>query len=94
MKHPSSFFKSLLPKTLFKRFILIIAVPLIMVQLTSIYVFLERHLDTVTRNIANNIANSIDLMTHLHKRNSPTIEMAGVKLGFNIQHYHANTLIS
>ena len=87
MKYPAHFFKSLLPKTLFKRFILIIAVPLIMVQLTSIYVFMERHLDTVTRNIANNIASSIDLITHLHKGNSPTIEMAGIKLGFNIRHY-------
>ncbi len=66
---------------------MIIVIPLVLVQLTSVYVFLERHLDTITRNIATNIASSIDLITHLHKRNSPTIKTAGIKLGFHIRRY-------
>lgn len=80
-------FKSFFPKTLLKRAVLIIVLPLVLVQVTSIYVFLDRHLDTVTRNIATNIAGSIDLITHLHKKNSPTIAMAASKLGFGIHHY-------
>lgn len=82
-----TFFKSFFPKTLLKRAVLIIVLPLVLVQMTSIYVFLDRHLDTVTRNIATNIAGSIDLITHLHKKNSPTISMAANKLGFGIHHY-------
>jgi two-component system osmolarity sensor histidine kinase EnvZ len=84
---PLSLLRSLLPKTLLKRSILIIVLPLVLVQLTSIYVFLDRHVDSITRNIASNIASSIDLITHLHKRNSPAIKTAGIKLGFAIRHY-------
>lgn len=84
----SSFFnfKSLLPKTFLKRAVLIIVLPLVLVQITSIYVFLNRHLESVTRNIASNIASSIDLVTHLHKRNSSTITTAATKLGFRMEH--------
>jgi two-component system osmolarity sensor histidine kinase EnvZ len=84
-------FKSLLPKTLLKRAVLIIVLPLVLVQITSIYVFLDRHLDTVTRNIATNIASSIDLIAHLHKKSSPAIETAAGKLGFNIRHHSKKT---
>jgi two-component system osmolarity sensor histidine kinase EnvZ len=48
--------KKLLPKTLFGRAFLIIACPLFLVQLVSTYVFLERHLSSVTRTLAGNIA--------------------------------------
>ena len=48
--------KKLLPKTLFGRVILIIVCPLILVQLVSTYVFLERHLSSVTRTLAGNLA--------------------------------------
>jgi len=87
MIHPFGFIKSFLPRTLLKRSILIIVLPLVLVQLTSVYVFLDRHLDTITRNIATNIAGSIDFITHLHKGNSPSIKTAAIKLGFGIRRY-------
>jgi two-component system osmolarity sensor histidine kinase EnvZ len=50
---------SILPKTLFRRMLLIILLPMILVQVTTILVFYERHWDTVTRYMATNLAADI-----------------------------------
>ena len=79
--------KHLMPKTLLKRSVLIIVVPLVMVQLISAYVFLDRHLDRVTRNVAGNLVSSIDLISALYHRRNPAMKMAVKKLGFEMKHH-------
>ncbi len=54
--------KRYLPKSLLGRSLLIIGTPLVLVQLISIWVFFDRHVDTVTRRMASTIVGEINLM--------------------------------
>ena len=47
------------PKTLFGRMLSIILVPMIIVQVITVFIFYERHWDTVTRHMAANLASEI-----------------------------------
>ena len=51
-----------LPKTLFGRMLSIILVPMILVQVITVFVFYERHWDTVTRYMASSLASEITLL--------------------------------
>ncbi|MEC7305997.1 MAG: ATP-binding protein [Pseudomonadota bacterium] len=51
-----------LPKTLFGRMLSIILVPMILVQVITIFIFYERHWDTVTRHMASQLAAEIGLL--------------------------------
>ena len=51
-----------LPKTLFGRMLSIILVPMILVQVITIFIFYERHWDTVTRHMASQLAAEIELL--------------------------------
>ena len=51
--------RRLLPTTLFGRMMLIILLPMALVQIVTILVFYERHWDTVTRYMSNNLAADI-----------------------------------
>jgi two-component system osmolarity sensor histidine kinase EnvZ len=59
--------KSFFPKTLFRRAFLIIGIPLVLVQVVFTVVFLDRHLDDVTKGLANNIANTAKIVTDLYE---------------------------
>ncbi|PDH55765.1 MAG: two-component sensor histidine kinase [SAR116 cluster bacterium MED-G06] len=56
-------FRNYLPKTLFGRMLSIIMIPMILVQLLTIFIFYERHWDTVTRHMASQLAADISLLT-------------------------------
>ena len=49
------FFKKLIPHSLFGRFLLIITVPTIIVQLVAIYVFYYSHVDTISKHMARGV---------------------------------------
>ncbi len=51
--------KRFLPKTLFGRSLLILGMPLILVQFISIWVFYDRHVDTITTRMAQSLAGEI-----------------------------------
>jgi len=51
-----------LPKTLFGRMLSIILVPMILVQVITVFIFYERHWDTVTRHMASQLAAEIELL--------------------------------
>jgi two-component system osmolarity sensor histidine kinase EnvZ len=51
-----------LPKTLFGRMLSIILLPMILVQVITVFIFYERHWDTVTRHMAQNLASEIALV--------------------------------
>ena len=54
--------RNYLPKTLFGRMLSIILVPMILVQVITIFIFYERHWDTVTRHMASQLAAEIGLL--------------------------------
>ena len=60
-------FRRFTPKTLLMRSLLIIGLPLIIVQFISIWVFYDRHVDTITRRMANSLVGEI-IVTVNHLR--------------------------
>ena len=54
--------RNYLPKTLFGRMLSIILVPMILVQVITVFIFYERHWDTVTRHMASQLAAEIGLL--------------------------------
>ena len=51
--------REFLPKTLFGRMLSIILVPMILVEVITVFIFYERHWDTVTRHMAANLSSEI-----------------------------------
>ena len=52
--------RSYMPKTLFGRMLVIILVPMFLVQIVTVFIFYERHWDSVTRQMASSLAGEID----------------------------------
>ena len=72
--------RTYLPKTLFGRMLSIILVPMILVQVITVFVFYERHWDTVTRYMANSLASEIQLLID---EIGATPDEASLKAGLN-----------
>ena len=54
--------RNYLPRSLFGRMLAIILVPMLLVQVITVFVFYERHWDTVTRYMASSLASEISLL--------------------------------
>ena len=54
--------RNITPKSLFGRMLSIILVPIILVQIISVFIFYERHWDSVSRHMSKNLANDIGLL--------------------------------
>jgi len=67
---PMSPFRRLLPRSLLGRSLLILGLPVIAVQLVSLWFFYDRHVQNVTRRMAQNLANNIQLTVN-HMRYFP-----------------------
>ncbi len=80
-------FKSILPKSLLKRMVLIIVTPLILVQTISFFVFWDRYVDSVTRSNAGNISSSIHLITKLKKENNASLSIVQKNIGIDSYFY-------
>lgn len=65
MRIPSKF----IPKSLFNRFLIIILLPSIIVQVTIIYIFYYNHINNLNRHMAESMSNQIHLIYQLHKSN-------------------------
>src|SRR5579871_977913 len=59
MRTPGALVKSVLPKGLLGRSLLILITPLILLQIVSAYVFFGTHWDLVTRRLAQTLAEDI-----------------------------------
>jgi two-component system osmolarity sensor histidine kinase EnvZ len=75
--NPFIVLKKLAPKTLYGRTFLIIFTPLILVQIVTTYIFLDRHLDSVTRLLADSIASEVAVATSVYERD-PSGEQAAL----------------
>ena len=49
------FFKKFTPQSLYGRFLLIITVPSVIVQIVAIYVFYYSHIDTISKHMARSV---------------------------------------
>ena len=65
--------KSLLPRTLFGRSLVILITPLVLAQIVATYVFYERHWDDVTRRLALGLAGDISMVIQM-LRTAPTAQ--------------------
>ena len=63
-----------LPKTLFYRFILIILLPLVILQISALTFFYTRHWDTLSRRLATNITGEIQFIIDTLENNDLTQE--------------------
>ena len=54
--------KRMLPSTLFGRALMILVLPVILVQLVAIYMFYERHWDSIVRNMSSALAGEVTLL--------------------------------
>ena len=63
-------FKKILPQSLFRRFLLIILLPNIIVQLVAAYVFYERHWSGVSKHMAVSLAGEIEMVVRGIENNS------------------------
>ncbi len=77
-------FKELFPKTLFKRTLLIIGLPLVLVQIVFTVVFLDRYLDSVTKNLASNLAGITQLVTDMYNKNRDQALTIASELGLDV----------
>ena len=69
----------ILPTTLFSRLVLIILVPMLLVQIVTILVFFERHWDTVTGYMSNNLAAEMQVVVDRYADNPTPSNFAEVK---------------
>src|SRR5580692_12554425 len=61
------FFKSMLPKGLYARALLIIITPMVILQSVVAFVFMERHWNTVTRRLSSAVTQDIAAVIDLRK---------------------------
>jgi len=66
--------KKIIPKGIFARSLLIIILPVAIMQIIMVYVFYQRHWESVTRNIAGGVAGEIALIANQAEQASRTSE--------------------
>lgn len=82
-------FKKFIPRSLYGRFLLIIVVPVLIVQLVSIYVFYYSHLDVISKHMARSVVAEMNFITR--KASEPEYEKllqdfsSNVGLNFSFQ---------
>jgi two-component system osmolarity sensor histidine kinase EnvZ len=68
LRIPGSPIKRVLPTRLFLRTLLILLVPMVVLQLSVVYVFYDRHWSSIARNMAGVTAADIELITQEYER--------------------------
>jgi two-component system osmolarity sensor histidine kinase EnvZ len=65
MHNPLILIKSILPRSLFGRSLIILVTPLILVQVVLGYIFFDRHTETILRLLSNTISGDIQLIVEM-----------------------------
>ena len=92
-QHPHKYaheplWKRYLPHSLFGRAFLIMALPMVLLQVVAYGIFYERHWDSVTRHMARSLSGEVLLMATLdkeHAENAPVYTYAA-ELGFELDY--------
>ena len=69
------FLKKLIPTTLFSRFLLIIVVPTVIVQIVAVYVFYYTHIDRISKDMARSLLSEMSFLKDSLKKqhNNPEL---------------------
>lgn len=86
--HPFQFFKKFLPKTLFGRSLLIILLPLIIVQIITTSIFIDRHWSWVTRHLGRRMAAQMATVVEAHERNDDRLKLISKRFDFRLLQSH------
>ncbi|MEI8320713.1 MAG: ATP-binding protein [Alphaproteobacteria bacterium] len=86
--------KTLLPKGLFRRTLLIVGTPLVLVQIIFSVVFLDRHLDSVTRTMADNLTMAIKTIAEFYPNNKTDALLMADDWGFKVTVFSNQSLDS
>lgn len=79
----------LAPKSLFYRFLLIIALPVVILQVISTYIFYERHWDAVSQRMRDSLVAEIKVMNSLLATSSAKeVEAIASSLNYKFTLYH------
>lgn len=62
--------KNLLPRTLFARSLLILVTPIVLIQIITAFIFLDRHWDRITSRLAFSVAAELNVITNLIERDA------------------------
>jgi len=65
MKNPINLMKSIMPRSLFGRSLIILVTPLILVQVVLGYIFFDRHTETILRLLSNTIVGNIQMVVEM-----------------------------
>ena len=90
----SYFRQNFLPKTLFFRTMLLIFVPLIVVQVVSIYAFFDGNWQRVGRRLSDNLVSNMAFVIQMHDENadfSHVRQMAKSLYGLDVSYYNNDT---
>lgn len=73
------------PTTIFNRFLLIIAIPIIIFEVTITYIFYERHWENVSEKMSTALINEIKLFTDINSEVSAKSKAIATVLNFQIE---------
>ncbi|MBX9805585.1 MAG: HAMP domain-containing protein [Alphaproteobacteria bacterium] len=65
MRNPIRLIKSIMPRSLFGRSLIILVTPLILVQVVLGYIFFDRHTETILRLLSNTISGDIHMVVEM-----------------------------
>lgn len=90
--------KRWMPSTLFARALLILVIPVVLIQLVAVYVFYERHWDSVVRNMSSALAGEVVLLVREKQIESTPqslarVERLGDHLGIEVAFDRSNTRV-
>ena len=72
MRKITRFIRNIAPKPLFARAMLILVLPILLVQLISVYIFYDRHWASVTRQLSSSLAGEVTwLVEHWEHATAP-----------------------
>lgn len=88
-RHKFKIARKLLPATLFGRALWILVLPIVLVQFVAVYVFYERHWDSVVRNMSSALAGEVAVLVQEYE--DPNIKPKRVRalawaMGFHLRH--------
>ena len=72
-----------MPKTLFGRMLGIILIPMILVQIVTVFIFYERHWDSVTRQMADSLSGEIKLVVERAGAQFTVADLSGLQAEAN-----------
>ncbi|NWH07778.1 MAG: HAMP domain-containing protein [Alphaproteobacteria bacterium] len=65
---PRGILRSVMPRGLFARSLIIIIAPVVLLQIVVTYLFFERHFDVTTTRLSRSVASNIGTLVRLHER--------------------------